>query len=557
MVKTLLQLKLHLVAASLKRSTARLVIWILVMAYCAFVIAMLLIGLLFARQAAASHLDVTRTATVMAGSVLTLGWILIPLLAFGADQTLDPARFALFPVTGRRLAPGLTLASLLGGPGLLTTLAAVGGALAVYSAGLAPALLAGLGAATGVVLAALCCRVGITFMSTSLASRRGRDLASLITVVLFVGGYVAYVGAASRLGEGAGSTWERMADRAHGVAAVLEWTPLGAPWAWGADAAQGQWLLLAGHIAAALAYLVLGLACFGKLLNRALHDPAPVRSEGPAAKDDGIARWCRRLPRALGGQAAAVSARCLLYYRRDPRYTALLPLILMLPIICVVLNRATSGGGGAFGAGSDFGWAGTSLAVVGCGMMAFMAGYTLSNDTASDATAWWLHLASGVSGRADRTGRVVAEATWCVPLLVVAGVAIPLVVDRPDKVLVSVGTMLGLYGASLGVSMVASAMVVYPTALPGESPFSTKTAQLSTQLAAQMGSSLVALLVATPLIVLAFLAPAGLAWLVLVTGVLWGVGGVVGGVAWGGQVMDRRGPEILDSLRQNDSRARV
>ena len=36
--------------------------------------------------------------TVPFFAVLTLGWLVLPLLFFGVDETLDPARFALFPV---------------------------------------------------------------------------------------------------------------------------------------------------------------------------------------------------------------------------------------------------------------------------------------------------------------------------------------------------------------------------------------------------------------------------------------------------------------------------
>jgi ABC-2 type transport system permease protein len=550
-VKTLLQLKLHLVFAGLKRSTARLVLWIIGLVYFAFLAVMLVVGLIFTRLEAAEHMDVTRTVTVAAGSVAVLAWILIPTLAFGADQTLDPARFVLFPVTGRKLAPGLTLASLVGGPGLLTVIVLVGGTLAVYSATGPAMLVAGLGAAAGVLMAVLCCRVPITYLSTSLTSRRGRDIMSLATVVLFVGGYIAYMMFTTSLGEGSGSRLEQIAERSTAIATVLAWTPLGAPWAWGADAAQGRWGWLGLHVGLTLAYLAVGVIAFGKLLDRALVNPAAPPSEGGVAKDDGIARWCARLPRALGGPAAAVTARCLLYYRRDPRYTGLLPLIVMFPILFVIIGRFTTG------EGSIFPWAGSASAVFGCGMMAFMAGYALSNDIGSDATAWWTHLVTGVAGRADRIGRALAEATWCLPLIVVFGIAIPVFIGQPGKVLVSVGGMLALYGVSLGVAMVSSGLVVYPIALPGESVFAMKTASFGTQTVAQIATSLACCVVAAPVLVFAFLAPAGLGWLVLVVGVLWGAAALVGGIVWGGRVVDRRGPESMATLRKNDSRVRV
>ena len=39
--------------------------------------------------------------------MLTLGWLLMSLLVFGVDETVDPAKFALLPVRARELLPGL------------------------------------------------------------------------------------------------------------------------------------------------------------------------------------------------------------------------------------------------------------------------------------------------------------------------------------------------------------------------------------------------------------------------------------------------------------------
>jgi ABC-2 type transport system permease protein len=41
--------------------------------------------------------DAGFTVAGLVGAGLTIGWLLMPLLFFGVDDTLDPARFALFP----------------------------------------------------------------------------------------------------------------------------------------------------------------------------------------------------------------------------------------------------------------------------------------------------------------------------------------------------------------------------------------------------------------------------------------------------------------------------
>jgi ABC-2 type transport system permease protein len=56
-------------------------------------------------------------ATAAAFAALTVGWTLLPLLVFGVDETLDPARFSLLPVRARELMPGLLAAGLAGPPG--------------------------------------------------------------------------------------------------------------------------------------------------------------------------------------------------------------------------------------------------------------------------------------------------------------------------------------------------------------------------------------------------------------------------------------------------------
>ncbi|MDR1513189.1 MAG: hypothetical protein LBS56_06875, partial [Propionibacteriaceae bacterium] len=413
-----------------------------------------------------------------------------------------------------------------------------------------PVVVAVLGGAAGAGLATLACRIPITFLSTSLASRRGRDIVTLVTVVLFVGGYTAYVLVATRAESVTSSRFERIVDQVAAAAQILEWTPFGVAWALGPDAVDGRWGRLGLHAALTLAYLAVGFWLFARLLDRGLTNPPTSRVSAAGLKHDAIARWAGRLPRRLG-PARAVAARCWVNYRRDPRYTAVLPLIVLFPVLLTLMARLGGSGDGPIA------WLGVGLPMLACGLTAFMAGYSLTNDVGSDATAWWVHLSSAVPGWADRLGRVAAQMGWCLPLVVATGVVVPVVVGQPDKAAAAVGTMLGLYLVSLGVASVSSGLVVYPIALPGESPFSTKTGNLGTQFVAQMAESLACVVVAGPVIAVGLLAPNGLGWLVIVAGLVWGAAGLAGGVVLGGRIVDRRGPAILDTLRKNDTRVRA
>lgn len=59
-------------------------------------------------------------------AALSFGVVLVPLVSTGVDDTLDPSRFALLPVTSRQLLPGLVVGSLVGITGPVLGLGAAG-----------------------------------------------------------------------------------------------------------------------------------------------------------------------------------------------------------------------------------------------------------------------------------------------------------------------------------------------------------------------------------------------------------------------------------------------
>ena len=50
--------------------------------------------------------DIRGLVVVLVGSVLVLGWWVVPLVAFGLDSTIDPARFVTFAIPRRSLLTG-------------------------------------------------------------------------------------------------------------------------------------------------------------------------------------------------------------------------------------------------------------------------------------------------------------------------------------------------------------------------------------------------------------------------------------------------------------------
>jgi ABC-2 type transport system permease protein len=110
------------------------------------------------------------------------------MLSFSTDDTLDPRKFALFPVRPARLVPGLFLGALVGVGPVATLVAASGvvtGASRVSRSAAAAAV-----AAVAAVLFVLACvvssRAVLAWASDALTSRRGRDLATVVAALLTI-----------------------------------------------------------------------------------------------------------------------------------------------------------------------------------------------------------------------------------------------------------------------------------------------------------------------------------------------------------------------------------
>ncbi|MGH2720739.1 MAG: ABC transporter permease, partial [Actinomycetota bacterium] len=114
-----------------------------------------------------------REIAVVGFTLLFLGWILLPVIGFGSDETLDPSRLALLPLTRRRLVAGLTAASCVGIPPL-ATLAVLAGTLPGYGRGAGTAVVAA-AVAVELLLCVVASRAVVTALSRRLRSRKGRD----------------------------------------------------------------------------------------------------------------------------------------------------------------------------------------------------------------------------------------------------------------------------------------------------------------------------------------------------------------------------------------------
>jgi ABC-2 type transport system permease protein len=514
-VAHLVRLKLTLTANGLRRSTWIVVGFVVGVLYGVGVLAGSLVALGYVSTQAFELREMTG---VLAGAGLVLAWWVVPLVAFGLDATMEPARFAPFPIRRPQLLIGLTLAALLGVPGVLTLLGALGSSVLWWREPRAiPA------AILGAVLAVFTCLLGARALSTALArvvvKRRVREAGVLLVILPLVF---------------AGPLFTRLIPAGYSlknadvtpVVRVVAWTPLGAPWALAPDVVQGRWGQAAGRLAVALATIALAALAWDRGLGRALVEP--IR-ETTKRRDRGLGLFARVPATPFG----AVYARCLTYWARDPRYAMA---VVLVPVLPIVFGLVDPGG---------------RLVLVAAPLSGFLMGWSISADVAYDGTAFWMHVASPLRSTADRWGRALAAGTIGVAVVAVLSVISAMLAHRPDLVPALVGCGVGMAGVSLGVASVASSLVVYPVRQPGDSPFSMRQGATLPALLTQIGGWALVATLASPVTILWVVAIGGhpaAGWSALAVGPLLGAGVLALGAWLGGRLLDRTGPDLLRRL---------
>lgn len=459
----------------------------------------------------------------LGGALLVLAWGILPLLAFGTDPTLDPARFATFAVPYRQLAVGLVLAGLVGLPAIACAIV-VAGTLVTWSVSVLATVVAVISAVAGLLTCVTLSRWVSARASIAMSSRRGRDVTAVLGLVLVVA-----------LGPGlalAGGTVERFESIMPTIGMVAGWTPLGWIWAAPADVAVGQ-------VATGLLRLALGLGVLGVLgllwqraVRRQVEDPAVLGGGEQSRGHEGLGL----LGRFPDTETAAIAAQVATYWRRDPRYQVAL---LMAPVTPLFLLIPFLVGGPEW-----------TVLLMGP-LIGFLLGWGEHNSVAYESTALWMRVAAGTSGRADRLARLVPSLALAVVLVPAYSLVGAWLGGRFDLLPAIVGLAVALAGASFGISSIMSVVMPYPVPKPGESPFTTPPGGQGAGLIAQVVAGIGSALLASPVIVLALLTWWERDWALWptgVSGILLGLGVLVLGVRLGGRIYDRRAPELLADL---------
>lgn len=376
-------------------------------------------------------------ATALGGAVLVAGCFAAPLVT-GAEDVLDPRRFAVLGAEPRRLTLVLAAASLLGVSAWALLAPAVCLVMLWIAHGASPVATI-LAVAAGVATCLLATRIAQAIGTLTLRHRRSRELtAVLVAAVLAVVVPTVLFLVSQPWAGGVPPAVEQLVD-------VLSLSPLGAAWAIpGTDVAPWPVLVtivtLAGQI-----------VLWGWLVRRLLS--TVERPSAPASK--GGLGW---FAVTAGTPVGAIAARSLVYWLRDPRYLAnvvMVPVagvLTALPLVVVGVRPPLA----------------ALLAVM---VTALLFGWIAHNDLAYDASALWMHVAAGVSGVADRLGRLAPAVTIGAPLL---AVAIPVAVSMHGswEILPAVvGACACLFLCGLGLSSVTSVLLPYVVSSPGDGPF--------------------------------------------------------------------------------------
>jgi ABC-2 type transport system permease protein len=521
MVATLVKLRFLLLANGLRKSPWQIVAVVLGGLYGLFLLVAAVGGLIALR---AAPVDFARTVVVLAGAAAVLGWTFIPVLTSGVDQTVDTARLAPFPVPINTLLLALAVSGVLGVPGIVTLVASLG-TVVTWSrdplsavAALVCAVLAVVTAVVGSrMLAALASRVG--------AGRRAREAKTLLVFIplLLLGPIIVIVSNLLR----------DVADVLPTIAQIVGWTPFGAAWAVPADVASGDFAKAGLELLVALGTLVLFVALWRWGLGRALERPARAATAKASRRGSGLFGVFPGTP------TGAVAARALTYWIRDPRYAQSLVTIPIVPALLFFW--------GGFGDNlAILVWVGPVVAV-----LLSMSIYT---DVSYDNTAFALHLQTGVSGTADRLGRVIALATFAVPtslLLVVGSVAVSGTWSLLPSLL---GITIGILLSGFAVSSIVSGWFTFAVPAPGDSPFKARPGGGFSLMLSTFATWGILGVLALPEIALALFGfatgQALFGWLAVVVGAGLGAGLLVLGVRVGGRILDSRGPELLVQLQK-------
>lgn len=457
---------------------------------------------------------------VLAGALVLAATFVVPF--FSNQRNLSPAQLAQFPASPGAVGFSLLITTVVSWPFFIFAAWLV--ALGVFRTewqGAGWVLPAGL--ALAAVLGVACVRV-MAALSQRMTGVRYAGALRTVGVVLLVASAPFVVLVASVMLTEMGESGSAEAAR------IAGWTPFGAPFAAIGFAAAGDAEAALLRLGVAVASIAVLLLLWIPIVRVSLH-----RVDRPA--DPGVARrglgWFERFS---ARPAQVIAARSLTYWSRDPRYRVALFAIPIAPIMMLAAFAV---------AGADM----RSLALVPLPVVLLLLAWSQHNDVAMDSTAIWEHVASGIRGSADRAGRLAPVLMIGVPLAVI-GSSITVTLAGEWRILPAVlGLNLAVLFVAAGVTSIFSVAMPYPATRPGDSPFVQPQWSGTGSGLAQTLSMIVSLIVAVPPVWFAIIAVIDVSFVqnmwALFFGVVYGFVVLLMGIAIGGKLFERNGPELI------------
>lgn len=534
MVGVFAGLKWRLVSSRIRVATGTVKV-ALIVGWClaVLVLAMVVAGLTVVR----THPETAVTIVISLFTVQMVSWVLAPLVAFGIDETVDPSRFALLPMTTNTLQRGLLVTSLVGYLPAANAVVLVGAAVALSSSwALLPVAL--LCAALQLLLCVILSRAASTAMSGLMSGRRGRDLGMALGLVLFLA-YFALLfalnqtsatvrpGGSNALGDGVSSLGRGLAWGPNGSLATIPSAIHGSQWG---RLAVG---LVTVGVAFAAAWWWWAVALSTSMMTSAstTSGSAPAghaRSGGPVAD-------------SLAGMVRLVMARDRVLTWRDPMRR--IPWLMVFVMAVLWPPLVVRGHGSLF-------------AVV---LPAVTMGLQAGNQFAVEGTGVWLHMAAF----ADRTrarGEALGHSIFVVlpgTMIVVLAVFLQAVIRGDMKwVPAALGVCLAMMIGSVAFAGYFSAVLPYPMRQSRKSMFANsipgQKGRTLGSAAASMGGGIALALPAIAMAVLSLTVSPAWGWAALVVGPSCGLVGVVVISGLTASTYLNRVPEILATVAIGD-----
>ncbi|UWZ36679.1 ABC transporter permease [Dactylosporangium roseum] len=487
--------------------------------------------------------DLRRVVAALAGAGVVLAWVFLPLLFFGVDETLDPARFALLPVPRRTLVLGMLAAAFVGIPPVVTFLATLGSLIgAIGDGGIAAGAVAVVGSLVGLALCVAASRAVTSAFARMLRSRRVRDLAALLIALLGISCNPLFqlMFAIVRHGE---------SKQATTIAEILSWTPLAAPYVAYLDAIDGDWALVAARLLIGVAGVAALLWWWLRTIESAMlgttSGPGAARKAAPTGRP--VHTFLPGVVRLLPtGRFAGLLAREIRYWLRDPRRRAsLISLLAASIVIPFAFTFGTRAGGSATGPGAGTAGGLSDNALVYSLLFAgAFVGLVLVNQFGNDGTAYALHMLTNVPGQVELAARALGVGILTFPLLAGGTVVVSVLTGHAAQLPAALGVGLCAFGISVGAAGIMSVIAPYP--MPDtNNPFAMNTGRGSVKSLLSLVSMIVTWVLTAPLTVAFALLPAALSWLILPAGLIWGFALAWVGTRVAGHLLERRAPEVL------------